>query len=192
VDSNITELLAAWSEGKREAIDQLIPLVYEQLQALARRRLSLEAPDHTLRPTELVHEAYLRLIRSEIPARNRSHFYALCSQVMRRILIDHAKAGLREKRGGGAVAVPLDGLDMVSSEAPERVLAIHEALEKLEQFDPRKAQAVEMVVFGGVEHEIAAEALDISPATLRRDLKVAKAWLYQSIRHSAAPDRREN
>src|SRR5262245_10579538 len=164
-------------------MDRLMPLVYQQLLSLARRRMSLEAQDHTLRPTELVHEAYLRLIRSEIPAKNRAHFYAICAQLMRRILVDHARASLREKRGGGAPVVPLEGMDVVSSGTPERVLAIHEALEKLADLDARKAQVVELVVFGGVEQDIAAEALDISPATLRRDLKLARAWLYQAISH---------
>lgn len=186
MDPDITELLAQWSSGQREAMDRLIPLVYQQLLSLARRRMSLEAPDHSLRPTELVHEAYLRLIRSEIPAKNRAHFYAICAQLMRRILVDHARASLREKRGGGAVMVPLDGMDVVSPGTPERVLAIHEALEKLAELDARKAQVVELVVFGGVEQDIAAEALDISPATLRRDLKLAKAWLYQAIRNQAS------
>ena len=186
MDPDITELLAQWSSGQREAMDRLIPLVYQQLLSLARRRMSLEAPDHSLRPTELVHEAYLRLIRSEIPAKNRAHFYAICAQLMRRILVDHARASLREKRGGGAVMVPLDGMDVVSPGTPERVLAIHEVLEKLAELDARKAQVVELVVFGGVEQDIAAEALDISPATLRRDLKLAKAWLYQAIRNQAS------
>jgi RNA polymerase sigma factor (TIGR02999 family) len=186
VDPDITELLAQWSSGQRDAMDRLMPLVYQQLLSLARRRMSFEAQDHTLRPTELVHEAYLRLIRSEIPAKNRAHFYAICAQLMRRILVDHARANLREKRGGGAPVVPLDGMDVVSSEAPERVLAIHQALEKLAELDARKSQVVEMVVFGGVEQDIAAEALDISPATLRRDLKLAKAWLYQAIAHQSS------
>jgi RNA polymerase sigma factor (TIGR02999 family) len=181
--SEITEVLAAWSNGEREAMDRLIPMVYPQLLALARRRMSFEASDHTLRPTELVHEAFLRLVRSEIPAKNRAHFYAICAQLMRRILVDHARASLRQKRGAGAVVVPLEGVDVVSSDKPEQVLAIDEALEKLAQLDARKAQAVELVFFGGVEHEIAAEALDVSVATLRRDLKMAKAWLYQSISH---------
>jgi RNA polymerase sigma factor (TIGR02999 family) len=181
VDSDITELLAAWSNGQREAIDQLIPLVYQQLLSQARRRMSLESRDHTLRPTELVHEACLRLIRSEIPAKNRAHFYAICAQLMRRILVDHARASLREKRGSGAVVVSLEGMDVASSGKPEQVLAIHEALEKLAELDSRKAKIVEIVLFGGVEQDIAAEALDISPATLRRDLKVARAWLYQAI-----------
>jgi RNA polymerase sigma factor (TIGR02999 family) len=183
VDPDITQLLAQWSSGQREAMDQLIPLVYQQLLSLARRRMSFEASGHSLRPTELVHEAYLRLIRSEIPAKNRAHFYAICAQLMRRILVDHARASLREKRGGGAVKVPLEEMDVASAGTPEQVLAIHQALEKLAELDTRKAQVVELVVFGGVEQDIAAEALDISPATLRRDLKLAKAWLYQSISH---------
>jgi len=185
--SEITALLAAWNEGRREALDELMPLVYDQLLALARMRMSLEAPDHTLRPTELVHEAYLRLVRSEIPAANRAHFYALCARLMRRILIDHAKGAMRQKRGGHFAVIALEGLDVASPEAPERVLAIHEALEKLAEIDHRKAQAVELTVFGGVEQEIAAEALGISVATLRRDLTMAKAWLYRTIRHSGEP-----
>jgi len=193
VPSEITALLAQWSEGNREAMDRLMPLVYDELLSLARRRLSREAPDHTLRPTELVHEAYLRLIRSEIPASNRGHFYALCAQLMRRILIDHAKANLRNKRGGGAPVLALEGMDVASPDAPERVLAIHEAIEKLALQDARKAQALELVVFGGLEQDIAAEVLGISPATLRRDLKLAKAWISQSLRHSAGggPPREE-
>jgi len=188
VDSDITQALAAWSSGEREAMDRLIPMVYQQLLSLARRRMSLEAPDHTLRPTELVHEAYLRLVRSEIPAKNRAHFYAICAQLMRRILVDHARASLREKRGGGAVKVPLEGMDVMSPDKPEQVLAIHEAIEKLAELDARKAQVVELVFFGGVEQDIAAEALDISPATLRRDLKMARAWLYQVIHHQKSEE----
>lgn len=179
-------LLAQWSDGNREAMDRLMPLVYEQLLTLARKRLSHEAPDHTLRPTDLVHEAYLRLIQSEIPASNQAHFYALCARLMRRILIDHAKASLRQKRGGGAAVIALEGLDLASAEAPERMLAIHEALERLAELDPRKAQAVELVLFGGLDQETAAKALDISVATLRRDLTLAKAWLHREIRHFEA------
>lgn len=181
---DITTLLAEWSDGKKEAMDQLMPLVYDQLLSLARRRMSLEAADHTLRPTELVHEAYLRLIHSEIPASSRGHFYALCARMMRRILIDHARASLRGKRGGGAPVVALELMDVAAPGAPEQMIAIHNALEKLAELDARKAQALELVVFGGLEQDIAAETLNISPATLRRDLKMAKAWIYQSLRHS--------
>lgn len=185
--ADITTLLAEWSEGKREAMDQLIPLVYEHLLSLARRRMSLEAADHTLRPTELVHEVYLRLIHSEIPAESRAHFYVICARMMRRILIDHARASLRDKRGGGAAVVALEDMDLASPGAPEQVIAIHNALEKLAELDARKAQALELVVFGGLEQDTAAETLNISPATLRRDLKLAKAWLHQWLRHSG-PD----
>jgi RNA polymerase sigma-70 factor (ECF subfamily) len=180
----ITELLQAWGEGRRDAMDRLIPLVYRQLLGLARRRMSLEGgADHKLRPTELVHEAYLRLVDSGVSAKDRAHFYAICAQMMRRILIDHAKSQLRTKRGGGAVVLPLEDMDVAAAGSPETVLAIHEALEKLAEMDPRKAQAVELVLFGGVELDIAAEALGISNATLRRDLTVAKAWLYRSLHH---------
>lgn len=184
MDGDITRLLGEWSDGNREAMDQLMPLVYEQLLSLARRRMSLEAPEHTLRPTELVHEAYLRLVHSEIPASGRAHFYALCARLMRRILIDHARASLRHKRGGGAPIVALEGMDVASAEAPEQMIAIHQALEKLAELDARKAQALELVVFGGLEQDLVAEILKVSPATLRRDLKMARAWIHQSLRHS--------
>lgn len=184
MDGDITRLLGEWSDGNREAMDQLMPLVYEQLLSLARRRMSLEAPEHTLRPTELVHEAYLRLVHSEIPASSRAHFYALCARLMRRILIDYARASLRHKRGGGAPIVALEGMDVASPEAPEQVIAIHQALEKLAEFDARKAQALELVVFGGLEQDLVAEILKVSPATLRRDLKMARAWIHQFLRHS--------
>lgn len=184
MDGDITALLGEWSEGRPEAMDRLMPLVYDQLLSLARRRMSLEAPEHTLRPTELVHEAYLRLVHSEIPASSRAHFYAICARLMRRILIDHARASLRHKRGGGVPVVALEGLDVASPEAPEQVIAIHQALEKLAELDARKGQALELVVFGGLEQDTVAEVLNISPATLRRDLKMAKAWIYQFLRHS--------
>lgn len=184
MDGDITNLLAEWTEGNREAMDRLMPLVYDQLLSLARRRMSLEAAGHTLRPTELVHEAYLRLIHSEIPASSRAHFYAICARLMRRILIDHARASLRDKRGGGASVLTLDGVDVAAPGAPEQVLAIHQALEKLTELDPRKAQALELVVFGGLEQDMVADFLNISPATLRRDLKMARAWIHQFLRHS--------
>lgn len=197
MDGDITTLLGEWSEGNREAMDRLMPLVYDQLLSLARRRMSMEAPEHTLRPTELVHEAYLRLIHSEIPASSRAHFYAICARLMRRILIDHARASLRHKRGRGAAIIAIEGMDVVSPGAPEQVIAIHQALEKLAELDARKAQALELVVFGGLEQDIVADVLNISPATLRRDLKMARAWIYQCLRHcneesAATLDNEEN
>jgi RNA polymerase sigma-70 factor, ECF subfamily len=177
----ITGLLQAWGAGQRDAMDQLMPLVYRQLVGLARRRMSREAGNHPLRPTELVHETYLRLVDSGISANDRAHFYAICAQVMRRILIDHAKAQLRTKRGGGAAVVSIGDLEIAGASSPEKLLAIHEALERLAEMDERKARAVELVLFGGLELDIAAEALGISNATLRRDLTAAKAWLFHSL-----------
>src|SRR5262249_6912142 len=127
----ITSLLREWSAGRVDAIDQLLPLVYQQLRSLARQRLALENQGHPLRPTELVHEAYLRLVDSDVSARDRSHFYLICSQLMRRILIDHARERLRQKRGGGAAEVSLESLDLAEPGSPERLILIHNALDKL-------------------------------------------------------------
>ena len=177
----ITGLLKAWGDGEPDAMDQLMSLVYPRLRELAERRMYLESPGHTMRPTELVHEAYLKLVGQELSANDRGHFYAICAQAMRRILIDHAKAQLRAKRGGGGTVKALEGLDVADPQTPERMIEIHQALDQLAEFDGRKAQAVELCVFGGFEQGVAAEVLNISPATLRRELKLAKAWLYRAL-----------
>ena len=177
----ITGLLQDWGAGQPGAIDRLLPLVYQQLRGLARQRLALESESHPLRPTELVHEAYLRLLDSDVSAKDRSHFYVICSQVMRRILIDHARERLRQKRGGGAPEVSLELIDVPEAGSPERLLVIHEALDKLAEVDDRKARAVELVLFGGLELDAAAEALGVSNATVRRDVKAGKAWLYNAL-----------
>jgi RNA polymerase sigma factor (TIGR02999 family) len=169
-------------------MDRLIPLVYQQLRTIARQRLALEKDGHPLRPTELVHEAYLRLLDSDISVKDRSHFYLVCAQVMRRILIDHARERLRQKRGGGAVQVPLDMMDIPEGGSPERLIAIHEALDKLAEVDDRRAKAVELVLFGGLELEAAAETLGVSNATVRRDVKAGRAWLYNAILSSNPAD----
>jgi RNA polymerase sigma factor (TIGR02999 family) len=188
MDGTITQLLHAWSAGQQDAMDRLMPLIYRQLVGLARRRMARESGNHPLRPTELVHETYLRLLDSDVSAKDRAHFYAICAQVMRRILIDHAKAQLCAKRGGGAAVVPIADLDVADGSSPEKVIAIHESLEKLAEMDERKARAVELVLFGGLELDIAAEALGVSNATLRRDLTAAKAWLFHSLNDRAKPD----
>lgn len=162
-------------------MDRLLPLVYQQLRGIARHRLALESDGHPLGPTELVHEAYLRLLDSDVSAKDRSHFYLICSQVMRRILIDHARERLRQKRGGGAREVSLESMDVPEAGSPERLIVIHEALDKLAEVDDRKAKAVELVLFGGLELDVAAEALGVSNATIRRDVKAGKAWLYNAI-----------
>ncbi len=176
------QLLRASQSGQKQALDQLIPLVYDQLRAIASRQLSWEKPGHTLRPTALVHEVYLKLIGADVSFADQAHFFAIASRLVRRILIDHAKMHSRGKRGGGAVRVTLeDGLVSIA-DSPATLLAIHEALEQLAAFDPRKAEIVELVFFGGVEQALAAEALHVSPATLRRELRLAKAWLYNVLR----------
>ena len=187
MSGTITKLLQAWGAGQRDAINQLMPLVYRELRGLAGRRMAGEDGNRSLRPTELVHETYLRLLDSGVSANDRAHFYAICGQVMRRILIDDAKARLRIKRGGGAAIVSLEGMDVATAGSPENLVAIDEALTKLAEMDERKARAVELVLFGGLEHEIAAEALGISAVTLRRDLKAAKAWLLHSLNGRARP-----
>lgn len=186
----ITGLLHEWSAGQREAMDRLMPLVYRELVGLARRRMAGQGSNHPLRPTELVHETYLRLLDSGVSAKDRAHFYAICAQVMRHVLIDHARAELCAKRGGGAPVISIEDLDIAGPSSPEKLIAIHEALERLAEMDERKARAVELVLFGGLQLDIAAEALGVSLSTLRRDLGAAKAWLFCSLKEHSKPGER--
>jgi RNA polymerase sigma factor (TIGR02999 family) len=179
--NDVTGLLRLWSEGDRNALDRLMPLVYDQLQKLARRHMRSENSGHTLRATELVHEAYLNLAGSNLSVKDRGHFYALASRVIRQILTNHGKAKRTNKRGAGASRVPLDEAVIIGEDARDEVLEIHEALERLEVFDPRKARIVELVFFGGLEQDLAAQVMSISPSTLRRELRLAKAWLYHEL-----------
>jgi RNA polymerase sigma-70 factor (ECF subfamily) len=178
----ITQLLRDWQSGREEAFHELMPLVYDQLRAIAARQLTAEQPGNTLRATELVHEAYLRLVGADISFADRAHFYAVSARLIRRILIDHARKRQRDKRGGGATRISLEEDLLITPDSADTVLAIHEALERLEALDPRKARIVELVFFGGLEQDLAAVALHISPATLRRDLRLARAWLYNELR----------
>ncbi len=160
-----------------------MPLVYEELRRVAHRRLAGERTGHTLQTTALVHEAYGRLAEADLPWQDRAHFFALAARTMRRILVDYARSRLAEKRGGGAQAVPLDQLTVELSAGGEdaEILALHEALEALERQDPRKARVIEAHIFGGLTYEETAEALGISPATVDRDLRLAKAWLAREL-----------
>jgi RNA polymerase sigma factor (TIGR02999 family) len=178
----ITQLLRASQSGKKEALDELIPLVYAHLRAIAGAQIAWEKPGHTLSPTAIVHEAYLKLIGIDVLFADRAHFYAVAARLIRRILVDHAKANRREKRGGGAAKVPVDEEMLVSMGTPETILGIHESLDRLAVLDRRKADIVELTFFGGLDQDAAAEALGISPATLRRDLRLAKAWLFNELR----------
>jgi RNA polymerase sigma factor (TIGR02999 family) len=183
----ITELLLAWRSGDAEALDRLMPVVYDQLRSLASHYLRQERPDHTLRTTDLVHEAYLKLLSSEVVWEDRVHFMAIVAITMRRILVDHAKATRRVKRGGGAAKVLWDDALLAAQPEGTDFLDLDAALTRLSEQDPRKARLIELFYFGGLKCEEAAVVLEVSTATVNRDLKLAKAWLRQELR-SASPD----
>jgi RNA polymerase sigma factor (TIGR02999 family) len=185
--NEITERLIAWGAGDRAALDQLIPVVYQELRRMAGNYLRQENPGHTLQPTALVHEAWLRLIdQARVNWRNRAQFFGVAAQMMRRILVDHAKAKHREKRGGEAVKLSLDEAINLSQERAADLLALDDALYELTRVDKRKGRVVELRYFGGFSVEETAQILGVSPETVMRDWKMAKAWLYQQIRREAA------
>jgi RNA polymerase sigma factor (TIGR02999 family) len=182
----VTQLLADWSQGDRAALDKLTPLVYEELQCLAHHYMEGQRPDHTLQTTALVNEAYLRLADQKRPSfTNRSHFFAVAAKAMRQILVNHAKAAQRQKRGGGAAKVELDEAALVAPEQPRAILDLNDALERLATLDARKAQVVELRYFGGLQQDEIAEVLKVSIVTVQRDWVFARAWLYNEL-HSAA------
>lgn len=174
----VTRLLAEWRGGGNEdALNRLMPLVYDELRSLAASRLRSERPDHTLQATALVHEAYARLVQADVDFESRVHFFAVAAQMMRRILVDHARRAKTAKRGGGAVAITLkEGLAGSSNVEPD-ILALDEALDELAANEPRKARVVELHFFAGLTYAETAKALEISEATVDRDLRMAKAWL---------------
>jgi RNA polymerase sigma factor (TIGR02999 family) len=175
--THVTRLLLDWRGGNAEALDDLLPLVYDELRRLAARHMVGEADGHTLQPTALVHEAYVRLVDADIEWQDRAHFFAAASRVMRRMLVDHARARGRQKRGGGRARVTLHNADAVTPPPDLDLLALDEALEALATHDPRKARAVELRYFGGLNLEEIAEVTDVSIATVHRDLRMATAWL---------------
>jgi RNA polymerase sigma-70 factor (ECF subfamily) len=183
---DITLLLQAWSEGDREALGELTPFVYEELHRLAARYMRQERTGHTLQTTALVHEAFIRLIHPKrFTWQNRAHFYALSAQLMRRILVDHARKHHRAKRGGRLRAVSLDEAPAVSGSHGERLIAVDEALVRLAFIDPRKAQVVELRFFSGMSVEEMAEVLKVSHMTVSRDWDFAKAWLVRELSNEA-------
>jgi RNA polymerase sigma factor (TIGR02999 family) len=177
----VTQLLREVGRGNKQAVDELIPLVYDQLRHLAARCLMAERPGHTLRATALVHEAYLRLAGADTDWQDRLQFYAVAARMMRRILIDHARSHGRQKRGSGAEQISLDEAILVGEESSLDLLDLDEALTKLTEMDARKGQIIELLFFGGLTGDEASAALNISPATLQRELKLAKAWLYRAL-----------
>lgn len=178
----ITRLLHAVADGEDTAFERLIPIVYDRLRAIARRQMAKEAGGHTLTATALVHEAYTDLVGLErIDWRDRAHFFAVASRVMRRVLIDHAVAKKAQKRGGDRSRIPLDEALTAAEERPDDFLALNEALERLEAMDERQSRVVECRFFAGMTIETTAEALGVSPATVSRDWTAARAWLNREL-----------
>jgi RNA polymerase sigma factor (TIGR02999 family) len=195
---DITGLLHAWRQGDQTAFDQLIPLVYAQLRAQARRHMRKERSGLTLQSTAVVHEVYLRLTRAqEVDCHDRVHFFALAAQVMRRVLVDAARARTALKRGGAVLstdhssAVDLDSIAADDSQAAVSVCALHEALETLAHIDPRRAKVIELRFFGGLSVDETAEILQVSPQTVMRDWRLARAWLARALRSSASTASRD-
>ena len=179
----ITQLLSNWSAGHTEGAADLMPVVYQELRRLARQHLQRERSDHTLQPTALVHEAYLRLVNQKgAHWQNRAQFFAVAGQLMRRILVDHARARLAEKRGGKAERIELDEALLPPEERAANLLALDDALTELATIDARKSQVVELRFFGGLTVEETAEAMGLNSATVRRDWTFAKAWLHRALR----------
>jgi RNA polymerase sigma factor (TIGR02999 family) len=181
--NEITQQLIAWSNGDTAALENLIPAVYQELRRMADRCLRGENSEHSLQPTALVHEAYLRLIdQTRVEWHNRAHFFGVAAQMMRRILIDHAKAKHRAKRGGAARKLSLEEIANYTHERASELVALDEALQMLAEMDERKSRIVELRYFGGLTVEETAQVLGVSDKTVMRDWNLAKAWLYQQLR----------
>jgi RNA polymerase sigma factor (TIGR02999 family) len=177
----VTQLLRAWRAGDARALEQLAPIVYEELHRLARGAFRGERPGHTLQPTALVHEAFLRLIDADVDWQSRAHFYAIAARQIRRVLVNHAVARRRAKRGGSAKAVPLDQAEDVTTEWDAQITDLDDALNRLAEFDERKSRILEMHYFGGLTYEEMADTLQLSTTTLHSELRLAKAWLKDTM-----------
>lgn len=179
---NVTAMLRDWTNGDQEALDKLIPVVYDELRRQAARYLRGERPGHTLQTTALIHEAYLRLINQHnVEWKDRAHFYAIAARLMRQILVDHARKRQAAKRGGSDIKVPLEEETVISPERNVDLVALDEALTRLAGIDPQQSRIVEMRYFSGLSTEETAEVMGVSSRTVKRDWNVAKAWLRQEI-----------
>jgi RNA polymerase sigma factor (TIGR02999 family) len=184
----LTQLLSAWSDGDKAALEQLMPMVYQELHRLAARHLAHERVGHTLQTTALVNQTYLRLIdQKRVRWQNKAHFFGIAAQMMRRILVDYARARRYAKRGGGAPVVSLDEAATVSVEKASDLIAVDDALTRLSELDARKARVVELRFFGGLSVEETAEVLKVSPNTVLREWRTAKAWLHRELSAPGAP-----
>lgn len=181
-EDEISQLLKQWDEGDGKALEEVFPIVTHELRQIAHAHMRKEGANHTLQTTALINEAYLKLVEQKnVRWQNRSHFFAIASKVMRRILLDHAKKRLRDKRGGGAVHVELENACNISAEKSSEIIALNDALNRLAEVDALKSQIVEMRHFGGMSVEETAEALNIAPITVMRHWSIAKAWLRREI-----------
>jgi RNA polymerase sigma factor (TIGR02999 family) len=179
--ANLTQLLAAWREGEPQALTRLTPLIYEELRRLAHGFMRGERAGHTLQATAIVHEAFMRLVQSNVSVQDRTHLFALVSRLMRHVLVDHSKARNSEKRGSGVNEVPIDEVDTAAPERELNVVALDEALERLAHVEPRLAQVLELFYFGGLTYDEIAVAVGISTATVHRDIRLGRAWLLNTI-----------
>lgn len=190
MDANITELLQSWSEGDPEAFSRLVPLVYEDLHNMASFFFQRESESHTLQPTALVHEVYLRMFREEdLSWENRRQFFGFASKLMRNFLVDHARSRQAQKRGNGAIHIPLDDVLGLSLDAGPDLLAINEALEQLAKTDPRQSEIVQLRFFVGLTVEEIARVLETSPSTVKREWRAAKFWLHRRLSQEPAEKR---
>jgi RNA polymerase sigma-70 factor, ECF subfamily len=183
---DVTGLLLSWRQGDAEALDRLVPVVYDELRRVARRHLRREQPGHALQATALVHEVYMRLVDVDrLTLKNRTHFFAVAAKLMRQILVDHARRQLADKRGGQVTMVSLDDVSPVSQPSSVDMLALDQALGALSSIDDRQCRVVELRFFAGLNIDEAAEALGVSPATVEREWALAKAWLYRQLSSQA-------
>ena len=186
---DVTTLLVAWGNGDESALDELVPHVHAELRRIAQRAMARERHDHTLQPTALVNEVYLRLVDiKQVRWNNRAHFFALSARLMRRILVDLARARGYQKRGGGALTMRLDDASAAMPVRPDEVVALDEALERLGAMDPRRSQVVELRFFGGLSVEETAEVLQVSRHTVMRDWTLARTWLFRELRRGNGED----
>lgn len=182
-EPNITQMLLAWSAGDEQALDQLIPIVHDELHRIAARHMKGERRGHTLQTTALLNEAFEKLVeRKNVQWKNRSHFFAIAAQIMRRILIDHARTRLRAKRGKRGEKISLEHVALVSESRAEELISLDEALIELAEIDPRKSRIVELKFFGGLTTEEIAELEEVSSRSIEREWRKAKAWLYDAIK----------
>ena len=189
---DVTLLLKQVADGNQDAVARLIPLVYAELHRVAENRMRLERPDHTLQPTALVHEAYLKLVaQRDVNWQSRAHFFAVASHLMRRILVDYARGRLRAKRGGKQVKLPLEKVFVISRGRCDELLALDESLERLGKLDARQSRVVELRFFGGLTVDEAAKVLGVSSKTVKREWSMAKAWLYGEMKEHHGHDARK-